>query len=279
MNTNGILQNLSQPNLEEAMNHNQAAYWTAVSAQAPDIEEIYYDSKIAWLSSGIDMGYGFNFVMPLHLERAEQDEAIIASMDRAWKNRVHTEWWISPTPLQNGLSERLAAHGFTPGDGPVGMAVDLANLKEIISPTAALVIEKVDNETGLRTWADTLIESWPLPDVWRAYFRKGYAADGLGADLDLRHYLGYVAGAPVAVSSILFAAGVAGIYAVATRPEFRGRGLGALMTLVPLLKARDEGYQVGILQASALGHPVYKRLGFADMFSYKSFQWSSVEGV
>jgi GNAT superfamily N-acetyltransferase len=279
MDTNGILQNLSLPELEPAMNENQAAYWTAVGEHASDIAEIYSNSKIAWLSSSIDMGYGYNFVMPLRLEKVEQDEAIIASIERAKKHQVRTEWWISPAAVTDGLSERLTVHGFTYMGGPVGMAVDLMKLNEDISRPANFVIKHVENEVGLREWVDTLVEGWPLPEVWRAHVFEGYAGFGLGANLDLRHYVGYVDGVPVTASSLLFAAGVAGIYAVATRPSFRGCGLGAIITLTPLLQARDKGYRVGILQASSLGHSVYKRLGFEDVFCYQSFQWPAPESA
>ena len=181
--------------------------------------------------------------------------------------------------IENGLDQRLTAHGFTYGGDPAGMAVDLANLNEDITQPADLEIKHVENEAGLKAWVDTLVEGWPLPEIWRTYFIEGYLGYGLGAALDLRHFVGYVDGAPVTISSVMFAAGVAGIYAVATRPDFRGRGLGALITLAPLLEARDEDYRVGILQASDLGHPVYQRLGFEDVFHYKAFQHPAPEEV
>lgn len=57
-------------------------------------------------------------------------------------------------------------------------------------------------------------------------------------------------------------AGVVSVYAVATLPAVRGRGIGAAITLKPLLLARDQGYRHGILFSSEMGVPVYERIGF-----------------
>ena len=54
---------------------------------------------------------------------------------------------------------------------------------------------------------------------------------------------------------------VAGIYAVATIPEAQNvNGIGRIMTVMPLLDARQMGYRVGVLEASSIGYPNTQQL-------------------
>ncbi len=82
-------------------------------------------------------------------------------------------------------------------------------------------------------------------------------------------------GRPVATSQLFVGADVAGIYNVTCLPEARGRGIGAAVTRVPLLEARRQGYYLSILQASDLGYPVYRRLGFQDCGRLNTYQFRS----
>jgi GNAT superfamily N-acetyltransferase len=49
---------------------------------------------------------------------------------------------------------------------------------------------------------------------------------------------------------------------VGTIPSARGLGIGAAITLKPLLDARAQGYRYGVLFATEMGQPVYERIGF-----------------
>ena len=267
-----MLPDLSQPALEQAMNANHAAYWSTLGERSSAIEAMQHDSNIVWLSSSVDSSYFFNMVIPLTLPEAEQEAAVSVSIERARQRQVHTEWWTSPA-MQETLDDHLKAQGFVHVGGPPGMALDLAQLNEDIPRPDHLVIRHVESEAALKHWVDTLVAGFGLPDVWRTTIFDTVAANGLAANLDLRHYVAYVDDVPAAASSLMLAEGVAGIYAVATHPEYRRRGLGALVTLAPLLEAREQGYHVAILQSSEMGHPVYLRLGFKDIFRYRIYQW------
>jgi len=88
-------------------------------------------------------------------------------------------------------------------------------------------------------------------------------------------YLALLNGLPVSTSQLFLSAGVAGIYNVTSLPEVRGRGIGAAVTQTALLDARAMGYRVGILQASHLGYPVYRRLGFQDFGRLCVYLWEN----
>jgi GNAT superfamily N-acetyltransferase len=141
------------------------------------------------------------------------------------------------------------------------------NLSELISDSDSpqeWTIERVEDDRTLGEWSRVVslglfgcVESEVVHyyNLMRKVFR----------DERVELFLGRWNGVPVASSNLFLSGGIAGIYQVAVLPEFRRRGCGRRITLAPLLAARGAGAQAAILQATALGEPVYLRLGFRTL--------------
>ncbi|HEX6387884.1 MAG TPA: GNAT family N-acetyltransferase [Solirubrobacteraceae bacterium] len=72
-------------------------------------------------------------------------------------------------------------------------------------------------------------------------------------------------GRPVACACWTLAEGDAFITLVAVLPDARGGGLSRRLMSLALQRAQDEGAETTTLEASAMGYPVYARMGYADL--------------
>ncbi len=130
-------------------------------------------------------------------------------------------------------------------------------------------IQLVEDLTALETWVHTFGRGYGLPEAWDLDLYHLIAA--LGLEPPFHNYLGLMEGEPVSASTMFLGAGVAGIYNVGTLETARGRGIGSLMTAVPLLDAHRKGYQWGVLQSSQMGFSVYQKLGFEKVCDMEHF--------
>jgi ribosomal protein S18 acetylase RimI-like enzyme len=183
-------------------------------------------------------------------------------------------WWRAPFHGPADLGQRLERAGiWQVGDAPA-MTVDLADLPAALDPPAGLEILGVTDVAGLREYLVVLgVEPPPegapplfTPEIVAAI--TTHTGPRLALEPVPMRYVGRFEGRPVATSRLSLAGGAAGIYAVETLAEFRGRGIGRAMTLAPLLAARRLGYRIGTLQSSEAGFGVYRSIGFEEQFRY-----------
>jgi len=185
------------------------------------------------------------------------------------RNTSEISLWLEDGVNLAGWEALLTPRGFHLAEGPYGMSVDLNRLDETGQMPAGAELKIVNDEKGVQDCSEAIIYGYGFPPDW-----KGLTINfllGLGLDGPYRSYVAYWEGKPVSTAAVFYGKEVAGIYSVATLPEARGKGFGAAVTLAPLLEARNLGYRVGILQASEMGFPVYKRLGFEQNFRVGSF--------
>lgn len=84
--------------------------------------------------------------------------------------------------------------------------------------------------------------------------------------------LGRVDGVPVTTAMSYESDGYIGVYAVATIPEYRGRGYGEAITWAGIARRPD---LPATLQASPMGRPVYKRMGFETVGEFTVWERTS----
>jgi len=81
-------------------------------------------------------------------------------------------------------------------------------------------------------------------------------------------FLAFADGEAAAGAMVVVTHGVAGIYWVGTTPAARGRGLAELCTRAATNRGFELGARVAALQASVMGEPIYRRMGYAEATRY-----------
>ena len=228
------------------------------------------DGIVRWVMGNSPIDY-HNCVVFADLTREEADGEIEASLQRMRSHGVPGSWHVGPSMRPPDLGGRLIAHGFEYVGDDIGMSVDLSELPERVPVPENLVIERVHDEAGLAAWVEALGSGFGEGPVEAEWVGEMYRR--LGFEEPWRHYLGILAGEPVATATSFFGAGVAGIYFVCTVERARRRGIGAAVTLAALREARKMGYGVGVLGSSEMGYPVYRGLGFEEYCRIGLYEW------
>jgi GNAT superfamily N-acetyltransferase len=150
-------------------------------------------------------------------------------------------WFVWPSSQPRDLGSRLKAKG--------------------------LRVEQVRDGAAFERWLDVVLTGFGLATTDSAASEGDVlrrAATLLGYAEPVREYLGWIGEMPVATTTFFLADGAAGIYNVATLPEARGHGIGAVMTVHALRHAQALGARAAILLSSPPGERIYQRLGFVE---------------
>lgn len=212
----------------------------------------------------VDSGLGcdtFNFVLRARLDRHTAPGRIAGVLEHFRRAGRPFSWWVGPADRPADLGALLEARGLEPSETELAMAANLAGLPAE-APPAGLEIRRVRTAGELADFARVNAANWSPPDVDVLRFHERTAPVTLSPGAPLWFYVGYLEGVPVAAAELTIGGGVAGLYGISTLAGFRRRGFGTALTLRPLLDARAMGLGTAVLQASADGAPVYRRLGF-----------------
>jgi ribosomal protein S18 acetylase RimI-like enzyme len=186
-------------------------------------------------------------------------KALVRSLDdlaAAYAEAGVEAWTVWVPEFDAEAIEALTAAGHAFDGKPAAMALD----QEGFDPP----------EVGELDWdaEATLEELGRVNDL--AY---GLAENGFGASLTspsdrpgVRVYQARIRGETACVTATIDQGCDLGVYLVATASEFRGRGLASRLLTAALLEARERGLKTSSLQASGMGEPVYRRMGYLAPF-------------
>ncbi|HAV76293.1 MAG TPA: hypothetical protein DCX53_02965 [Anaerolineae bacterium] len=241
--------------------------------KSPSIE-LSVGRYLTWLVTNMPDHF-MNLVVCTELPHQGVDDLIKKTLLHFKDLKIKKLSWVAEDRVSTmDLKKHLTANGLTFRESfATEMAIDLNILPQYISLPDGLQLIQVEDDETLRKWIHAASIGFGVPleseTDWFKFFR--YVA----CEYPFRTYLAFLNNEPVGTSQLFTSAGVAGIYNVSCIPKARGMGIGTAITLKPLLEARKLGYQVGVLQASQMGHRVYQRLGFQDFGKLSVYLWEN----
>lgn len=277
MDTDTILKKATDEQLGLAVEENLFALFRAMMALPDSLLEdnSNFSRHLAFPTNPMYKG-----VWGTHLAADEIEAAVEDNI--AWfrsRNAPFFFWWTGPTTEPVNIGDHLTAHGLMDMEtqsqemaagikltatGAPGMIANLRQMNETVLEKVPPGFEicDVQEERDLQDFKRVLVEGYDMPTAMAEGWVQSTRGFGIGKT-PWRMILGRLDGEPVATNIVLNGAGVVGVYGIAVSPYARGKGIGAAITLKPLLEARDgQGYQYAVLFSTEMGAPVYRRIGF-----------------
>lgn len=171
--------------------------------------------------------------------------------------------WMGRGEQAAQLERNLLDENFRISFQQLAMYLDLQTAQREEIPT--LDITKVQTLQDLEAWTATASAAF-------GYWIDIAAIEKVAIDVDLTLLLAKQDGEPVATALVYKTGAVIGVHLVGVPEAYRGRGIAkALMRYVINLSIDLDGKFL-MLQASAVGEPLYRQLGFVPQFEIKNYK-------
>ena len=212
----------------------------------------------------------FNSVILSRQDPETIEVALGLAMECTKDNGVPVLWRVGPLAESAELRARLENAGLQPGDPQPAMLADLSELPPR-PRIEGLVIGTAVGPEERRTWGQLTIAAFEMDGKLGDAMGACEATIPEGLFEDHLRFTAYLEGKPVAVSSLVMTDDIAGVYAVATLPQARKRGIGTAMTLHAMTEGLQRGAKMATLQATPMGRPIYESIGFQKLFDYQTY--------
>lgn len=172
------------------------------------------------------------------------------------------------------LSPILEGTGLAEAEMNVAMLANVDQLEPVVLAPEGFVIRQVSTAEDIRVFGEVLASLFHTSkesSSVRSYYEKLSSYPQLFSE-KMKLYLGAYKEEIVSIGSLVFTKESVGIYDIATRSEYRGRGLGSAMFNFLVMEVQKQKIPLCVLQASPDGINIYKRSGFQSVGQIKVFE-------
>ncbi|MEQ1948344.1 MAG: GNAT family N-acetyltransferase [Bryobacteraceae bacterium] len=221
--------------------------------------------------SGLNYGV-FNIAMLTdHPPRERGLEVRVAEAARYFKTRTpRWSFWLCEdwldTVTRRRAREILADFGLRAISHPPGMIAHA--LQPPVRSLPPIEIHRVATAADRHAFAEITSISFEIPySIATSVYTPDHAWLG--------EYQGLIAtaeGRAVAITATVVAAGVIGIYSLATHPSYRRKGYAeALLRAAVEQTKKETGFEKVVLQSTESGYMLYRRMGFRDVTRFSVY--------
>jgi GNAT superfamily N-acetyltransferase len=195
-------------------------------------------------------------------------EDVTAALDWLAEREVPYRLWIHEE-LTDGLAQTVRERGMEQHPWLVPQMV-LEQPPELPASAPGVTVRSVSDGRSLAEYRQVSVEDGTSEHVARRLFSDAFAADP-----DVELLLASLDGRAVGTSLAIRTDDVAGVYAVGTLADARRRGVGTAATWAAVAAGRAWGCDEVVLQASEMGFPMYRAMGFRTVVRYAIFRPSA----
>jgi GNAT superfamily N-acetyltransferase len=173
--------------------------------------------------------------------------------------RVHADDALEPGLRALGFRPLvdLPAMAFLPGGGAPA------------APPPEITVRSVTDDAGREAYAGVMARAYAVYGIPEESTAEHFATIANVVGPATRAFLAYKRGRAVAGALLFFADGVGAVNWVGTLPEEFRQGYGAAVTWAAVTEGLRRGACLVNLQASTMGAPVYRRMGFTTPTHYR----------
>jgi len=235
-----------------------------------DQSELLVNGEMVRVCSGIPYPL-LNFVARPRFDPRLADHRIRSIVSYFGERNLPYLVYLHPSARPHDLGHLLQRHGLESRGIQDGMALERLNPRVHINRDVQ--IEAARDAATLDQAAEVYAAAYHLPAGAAAYMRS-VRMTALW-DPAVYVYLARLHGIPAGTVTLVLKAGVAGLHALGTMPEYRGHLVGTSLMVRAIRDAAGLGFRTAVLQAPPGGIRLYRRLGFETYWRAQVFAGGS----